>query len=135
MGYPLQQSPPQCSINGRTFAVGAFVWNNPAGSFYKIGVFENIPEQGVTSWNDVGGVALYANAGDCLADVQAKGGIVKFIQWVIAQVNAIFAKIFGVPPAPTPGTEPTTDDEAKAAITAGVNALTLTVVNGVPVLS
>lgn len=134
MGYPIQGGAPQITVAGRTFAVGAFVWNNPAGSFYKIGVFEDIPENGTTSWNDVGGVALYGNPDDCLNDVQAKGGIVKYMQWLIAQVNAIFARIFATPPAPPVG-EPTSDDQAKAAITAGVNALKLTVVNGVPALS
>lgn len=133
MGYQVQVGAPKITVNGRTFAVGAFVWTNLAGSFYKVGVFEDIPENGTTSWNDVGSVALYANAGDCLKDVQAKGGLVSYIRWLILQVNTIFARLFSVAP-PTPGGEPETDDEAMKAITAAVNGLTLTVVNGVPAL-
>ena len=133
MSYPVQPNAPKITVNGRTFAIGAFVWSNPVGVFYRVGVFEDKPESGTTSWNDVGSVALYMSAGDCLKDMQAKGGIVKYMQWLIAQVNAIFAKIFAAPPAPPVG-EPTTDEQAKAAITAAVNGLKLTLVNGVPVL-
>lgn len=129
MGYSIQAGAPQITINGRTFAVGAFI---VMGMVFQIGVYEEIPAQG--GWVSVGIVKNYSVVGDVLKDVQAKGGIVKFIQWVIAQINAIFAKLFGAPPAPTPDIEPSTDDEAKAAITAGVNALALTIVNGVPVL-
>jgi len=133
MGYPIQTGAPKITVAGRTFAIGAFVWSNPVGVFYWVGVFEDKPESGTTSWNDVGPVVLYMSAGDCLKDVQAKGGLVKYMQWLIAQVNAIFAKIFAAPPAPPVG-EPTTDDQAKTAITAAVNGLKLALVNGVPVL-
>jgi len=134
MGYPIQAGAPKITISGRTFTVGAFVWSNPVGVFYRVGVFEDKPESGTTSWNDVGSVALYTSAGDCLKDVQAKGGMVKYMQWLIGRINAIFAQIFAVPPAPPVG-EPITDDQAKAAITAAINGLRLTLVNGVPVLS
>lgn len=133
MGYPVQAGAPQITVSGRTFAVGAFVWNNPVGQFYKIGVFEDKPENGTTSWNDVGQVVAYTNPGEALKDVQAKGGIVNYINWLIAQINAIFAKLFTMSPTQHSG-EPATDEEAKAAITASVNALKLTVINGVPVL-
>ena len=132
MSYPLQPNAPKVTVQGRTFAVGAFDWQTPLGAFYKIGVYEQMPDGG---WNEVTGIATYANAGDVLADIQSKGGGVKFIQWLITAVNAFFTKLFessASPPAPT--SEPTTDTEARAYLVASVNALSFTVINGVPVL-
>ena len=128
MGYPVQAGAPQCIVQGRTFAVGALNQSfGPMGSPYVIAIYERDAAQG---WIESSPKFMFSD--QVLLQVEAAGGIVKFIQWLIAQINAFFQKLFGQPPVP-PG-EPTTDDEAKAAITARVNALTLTVVSGVPVL-
>ena len=123
MGYPVQSGAPQITVQGRTFAVGAF---EHTFGIYFIGVFELKAD----GWNQIFNAVSYANPGDLLAAVQAKGGIVKFIEWIVALINAFFASIFGAPSLP-PG-EPITDEEARAVVTARINQLTLTVVNGVP---
>lgn len=128
MGYPIQTGAPQCTLNGVTYAVGAFEFPNPIGTFFKIGAYQNDPVQG---WVEIYTVANYTNSGDLLADIQAKGGAVKFIHWLINQINDFFQTLFGAPPVTT---EPTTDAEAKNYVTNAVNGLSLVVVNGIPVL-
>ena len=130
MGYPLQAGAPKITVQGRTLAVGAFDWPTPMGDFYKVGVYEKQPDG---SWNELNSVATYTNSGDALAAIQAKGGTVKYIQWVCDKVNAFFATLFG-PTPPPPITEPTTEAEARLAITGSVNALSLVLIGGVPVL-
>lgn len=131
MGYPVQNGAPTVTVQGRTFAIGAFDWVNPVGNFYKVGVYERMPDG---SWNEVQAVATYTNDGDLLADIQKRGGGVAYIKVIVAAVNAFFAKLFGAaPPAPTG--EPQTDAQAKAFVAANVNGLKITVVNGVPVVS
>jgi len=46
MSYPLQPNAPKVTVQGRTFAVGAFDWQTPMGAFYKIGVYEQMPDGG-----------------------------------------------------------------------------------------
>ncbi len=129
-GLPIQPNAPQTICNGRTIAAGAFVWNNPAGNMFRICCLENIAIDG---WTDIGPIALYSAPGQCLADVQAKGGIMQYMAWLIAQFNAKFAAAFSNT-SPTPG-EPATDHDAMIAIEAGINALHFTIVNDVPTLS
>ena len=138
MGYPVQAGAPEVTLpNGRRFAVGAFVWSNIAGSFNIVGIFEDVPENGSESWNLRGYAAQYSNAGDMLRDIQAKGGRVKYLSWLIAAINKCFADLFNVapPPPPPPDAEPSTDEEAMAMVAAAVNGMKLTLVNGVPTLS
>lgn len=135
MGLPLQINAPQITVGGRTFGVGAFLWNAPDGSNYTLGVYE----LKATGWDFVASpnnVALYLNPGEMVADIKAKGGAVKYLQWLILEINKAFAKLFGaaVPIAPVP-TEPTTDDEALAWVAAQLKGMTLRLVNGVPVLA
>lgn len=130
MGYPVPANSPQVTIGTRTVCAAAFDWNNPMGVFYKVGIFE---KQGDGSWNSIGEVVTYVNEGDCLKDIQAKGGTVKYLQWLAAKINALFSAIFSAP-APPPAGEPTTDAQAKAYLTATFASLKLTNVNGVPVL-
>lgn len=131
MGYPVQNQAPQITVQGRTFAIGAFDWANPVGSFYEVGVYE---KQTDGSWNQAFKAAEYPNDGDLLADVQKQGGGVKYLAMIVAKINAYFVALFGVQPAP-PSTEPTTDAEAKVYAASHINAMTLTLVNGVPVLA
>lgn len=131
MGYPVQQSAPTVTVQGRTFAVGAFDWATPVGSFQKVGVYERMPNG---DWNEVQSIATYNNSGDMIKDVQAKGGGVKYILWIIDAVNAIFAKLFGAS-TPAPTTEPTTDTEAMIYVQAGLATRSFTLVNGVPVIN
>jgi len=131
MGYPVQQNAPKVTVQGRTFAVGAFDWPTALGLMQQVGVYEQMPSG---DWNEVHLVASYPNPGDMLKDVQAKGGGMKYILWVIVAVNAFFAKFFGAAP-PLSTTEPTTDAEAMAYVQAGLIGRTITVVGGVPVMA
>jgi hypothetical protein len=131
MGFPLPPNSPQITIGTRTVCAAAFDWPNPIGNFYKIGIFE-MQKDG--SWNAIGTeIATYCNPGDCIGDMKAKGGSVKYLKFIVEMINAQFVKLFAAAPPPVT-TEPTTDDEAKAWITASFGTLKLTNVNGVPVL-
>lgn len=136
MGYPIPLSSPRITLpDGRQFAVAAWMWHNPVGAFYTCGIFENVPENGSPSWQSRGFAKQYTNSGELLADVQAKGGRVKYILWLIAVINKCFTDLFHVIPTPPPAQEPITDEEAQTMVSAEINALTLTLVNGVPMLS
>lgn len=135
MGYQIPVDAPKITLpDGRQFAAAAWMFNNPVGSFYTCGIYENVPEQGSPSWQSRGNAVQYTNSGDLLRDIQAKGGRVKYLAWLIAAINKCFADLFHAAPPLPPTQEPATDEEAQAAITAAVNALKLTHVNGVPVL-
>ena len=133
MGYPVPENASKVTVQGRTFAAASFQWANPMGSFYKVGVFEKQPDG---SWNEAFPIGLYTNPGDLIADVKAKGGIVKFIEFVIAKINAFFAQLFGNSTAPVlPTNEPTTDEEALAYISSHLASKVFALVAGVPVLA
>lgn len=127
MGYLIPNSSPQCVVNGRTIAVAAFRWDNIAGSFYVCGVYE----QKADGWNQIS--ALVYNTQDLIGLMQQKGGSVKFLQWVISELNRMLMELFGAPQPPAP-TEPVTNDEADAWMIASFAQLKLTVVNGIPTL-
>jgi hypothetical protein len=132
MGLPVPANAPQITVNGRTFGVGAFNWITPDGANYMFGVFE-LKASGwdfVTSPNYI---ASYLNPGELMAAIKAKGGLAAFVAWLVRQVNAAFANLFGIT-VPSP-TEPTTDDEAVEAIANLFASMKLTLVNGVPVLA
>lgn len=131
MGYPVQENAPRIAVQGRTFAIGAFEWPTPVGTFYKVGVYELTPNG---EWNEALAIATYANDGDLLTDIQTRGGGVEYIKVIIAAVNSFFVKLFGAS-VPAPTGEPKTDAEAKVFVAANINGLKLTVVNGVPVVS
>ena len=136
MSFPVPANSPQFQINGQTYAIAGFDWDTPIGRGYYIGVFVQQPDG---SWRAPlvtgnGVVAQYMNAGDVLADMQLKGGKVKYFQWIVARFNAILAAMFKAAP-PVSTTEPTTDLEARAAITAFVPTLKVSIVNGIPVVS
>ena len=126
MGYALPNNSPQFSLGGQTFAVAAFNWDTPIGAAYYIGVFVRMQDG---SWNSAstpgnGVVAQYMNQNDVLKDVQAKGGRVKYFQWLLARLNQILAAMFAAaPPAPTG--EPTSDAQAREIISAFVAGLTV----------
>jgi hypothetical protein len=136
MGYAVPANSPQFQVNGQTYAIAAFDWDTPIGNGYYIGVFVRMAngewQSPMISGNGV--VMQYMNANDVLADMQAKGGKVKYFQWLIFRFNTILAAMFKAAP-PVPTTEPTTDLEARAAITAFVPALKVSIVNGIPVVS
>ena len=127
MSYPVPANSPNVTIDGRTIAVGAFDWSTPSGKCYKVGLFE---KSKTGDWLEVVGVIEYKKPGDTLDDIKAKGGTVKYIQWLIAQLNAAFDKIFNL----TPEFEPITDDEARAKITAAVTSMTVTIANNIPIV-
>lgn len=127
MGFPVQTLAPKVTVQGRTFCVSAFEYSNIAGTFFCAGIFER---QVDGSWNRV--VTFVEQDHNILELIQAKGGKVEFIKWFIAKVNAFFQELFGTKPEPTG--EPTTEEEAKAAIESAILPLTFKLVDGVPVL-
>lgn len=129
----IQANGPQITVGGRTFAVGAFIWNTPDGASYTFGVFE----QKSNGWDFAGDpnyIAMYMNPGEMMVDVTKKGGIAAWFAWFVGEVNKQFAKLFGGLPPP-PITEPTTDDEALAWVVSKLATMKLTLVNGIPVLA
>lgn len=130
MGYPVQANAPRIVINGRTLAVGAFDWPNLVGQMFKVGIYE---QSANGEWLELSGIVMYSNEGDCLKDMQAKGGSVQYMIWLKNAVNAAFAKLFSAAPIPPSG-EPKTDGEAKGYIVSAVNGWKITNVNGVPVV-
>ena len=133
MGYQLQNNPPCVNIAGRVLAVGAFNFENIAGAFPTFGIYEKTP---IGEWNELTNIVRYTNPGDLIKDVLAKGGIVKFIAWLKGKLNAAFYTLFGAAtPAPAPVGEPTDDTQAIASIASALASMSLTVVNGVPVLA
>ena len=136
MSFPVPANSPQFQLNGQTYCIAGFDWDTPLGRAYYVGVFVQKLDG---SWmspsiSGNGVVAQYMNANDVLNDIQLKGGKVKYFQWLVARFNAILAIIFKAAP-PVTTTEPTTDIEARAAITAFVPTLKLSIVNGIPVVS
>lgn len=126
MGYPLPNNSPQFQVSGQTYAVAAFNWDTPIGAAFYIGVFIRMPNG---EWNSVtapgnGVVAQYMNQNETLADVQAKGGRVKYLQWVLTRLNQILAALFAAAP-PVPTGEPTTEAQAREIISAFVAGLSI----------
>ena len=135
MGYQLQINPPTVIVSGRTLAVGAFVFETVAGNFPTFGIYEKTAQG---EWIELVNIVRYTNAGDLIKDVQAKGGIVKFIAWLKSKLNAAFYTFFGAStPAPIPifVGEPIDDTQALSGIVAALAGMNLSVINGVPVLS
>ena len=135
MGYQLQTNPPYVNIAGRTLAIGAFGFVNIVGTFPTFGIYEKSTSG---DWNELFNIARYSNQGDLIKDVQLKGGIVKYIAWLKGKLNAAFYTLFGAAtstPAPAPVNEPVDDTQALTAIASALAGMSLTVVNGVPVLS
>lgn len=131
MGYPVPANAPQVTIGSRTVAVGAFDWNTPVGAFFKVGIYE---KGGNGEWLEVSGLVTYPNAGDCLADMKAKGGAVKYMQWLVTAINAGFTKLFSAAPAASTSSEPSDDSQAKGYIASAISAMSLVNVNGIPTL-
>jgi len=131
MGYPLPANSPKVTVNGRTFAVAAFDFQTPIGCMFKIGVFELVGNEWQQCMAEDSDITTYANPNDVLLDVQAKGGSVKYIQWLIEQVNSFFKRLFSQVAPPTGG-EPTTDGEARAMITAELGKLKFSLLDGIP---
>lgn len=125
MGYNIQPNAPQFKVGNETYALGAFLWNGgPVGTIWTVGLYRQDAAQG---WIVV---QQYQPSGGCLTDMKAKGGRVAYQNWIKQLFNNWFAATFK--PAPPPTGEPATDEEAQAMIAAFVNALNVTVANGVP---
>lgn len=116
MGYPVPTSAPTFVVGAATYAVAMFVTVTPIGEMYMAGVFVR---QSDGSWNSFNAPISYTNAGDLLADVVAKGGIVKYIVWLKGQLSALIQSTFSTPTLPTG--EPTNDAEALALVQAAVS--------------
>ena len=129
MSYPVPANAPQITIAGRTICAAAFQWDSFVPMF-RIGIYELSPA-GV--WMELSVLGQYTNDGELLKHIQAEGGSVKFLQFLIAKINASLAKLFGSV-AVAPSKEPTTEAEARAWATGAFANLKITVVNGVPVL-
>jgi hypothetical protein len=134
MGYPIPSNSLKVTVGTRTFAVAAWTWNIPIGGVSrKVGIYEQQPGG---DWNEAAVFSVSTDVSPMLPKAQAAGGSVKYLAWLIAQINQWFATTFGtVAPAPVITIEPTTDDELIAYLASHINALRITVSNGVPVLS
>ena len=131
MGFLLPPIVPQIVVQNRTYGVSAFLFNDPIGPQWMVGIFE-LTGQGWQFVAPGNTVAVYYTQDEMPADVKAKGGRVAYLKWVIAQINAVLTKMFVIPPPPT--TEPTTSDEAIAQVSAAFVGMHLVLVNGVPQL-
>lgn len=128
MGFPVQTLAPKVTVQNRTFCTSAFEYSNIAGTFYCAGIFE---QQNDGSWNRV--ITFVEQSAGILELIQAKGGKVELIKWLIEKINAYFVELFGA--TPVPSTEPTTEKEAKDVISLAMLDMAFTVVNGIPVLA
>lgn len=129
MSYQLQPNSPQIGANGRSFALGAFQYDGPI-SIFVVGVFEEIQGQ----WNNIGGLIIDPVADKSILDlIHAAGGIVAFNEGLKNSIHKVLSEVFPVTTTPTPiiNGEPTTYDQAAAEITAFINGLKFTFVNGV----
>jgi hypothetical protein len=126
MGFPVPNNNPTFTINGGTYCVAAFDWDTPIGRGYYVGVFVRMNDGSWNSYsaNNTNGVVVqYMNPDDVINAMKAKGGRVAYLNWLLAQINAILAKLFaGV--VPPPSGEPTTDQQARDIISAYVFGLT-----------
>jgi len=128
MAYLMQPKAPTLFVNGQMYAIGAFINQAPDGVDYTFGVFV-LTDSG---WNMVDNTMVYLNPGDLLADMKAKGGSVKYLQWLVDKFNAALRKLFsGASLSPN---EPTTDDEVMTFVQASLQTMTLTMISGAPVL-
>jgi hypothetical protein len=125
MGIQLANNAPTFAVNGKTYAVSTsaitgFVDIIRIGLYVKIadGSFENIIP-----------IMDYANSGDLVADVKARGGITQYLVWLKNKIVAVLQQYFGTPS--TASTEPSTDAEAVAAINAYLATVTITMTNGI----
>lgn len=128
MAYQLQPKAPTIVVGGQTYAIGALINQAPDGTDYTFGVFVLISG----GWSMVDNTMVYLNPGDLVTDMKAKGGSVKFLEWLVAKFNATLQKLFAG--AVLPPHEPTNDDEVLAFIQASLQSMSFTLVNGVPVL-
>ena len=136
MSYQLQAGAPQFTFGGQNYAVGAFVDQTPIGGLFLVGLFQPVASGG----DNLYGAFEYNGMADntVLSAVQAVGGIAAFNNSMLLKLNAILATLattMANSPTPTPTGEPTDGASAIAAITAFINSLKITVVNGVPVAS
>ena len=132
MGYQIPSNSPRATlVNGTQVSAALAAVNSPVGAGVTVSTFQNnggewvIPggEFGVVYWTDDG---LYL-------DMVAKGGSVKYMQWIVARLNALFAKYF--PPSVVPPSgEPKNEAEAEAFVIASLASMQIKVVNGSPVL-
>ena len=131
MGYPVPANAPQITASGRTFIVAAFPFESVV-SLFKVGIYERQPDG---AWNEVLGISTYTEKG-AFEEIQKLGGGAAYMKHVMDTANAFFADLFGAHvPVPVPTAEPLNESDARAYITAHVNAFKLVLVNGVPTLS
>jgi len=128
MAYTLPANAPRITVNGRSIAILAIEEGLPIGVYCSVKVVE---DKG--GWVNIGPTLCNIEKSQLLEVVQNSGdGMRGFMSWLTKQINTFLATInVGTT---TPTGEPTTDDEAWAAIIAGVNAMKLEVVGGVLVL-
>lgn len=132
MGYPVPANAPTFTVGEKKYAIGAFQWSNPLRTEYMIGLYE-LTTNG--AWNMVGNPCVWGQETNDLVNlVKAKGGMVKFMEWLTTELNKSMNSTFNTS-TPLPTTEPTTDVEAVNAIAAYLSTMKVTIVNGVPVLS
>ena len=137
MSYQIPTNSPKATlVNGTQVAAALVNVSNPAASGISISIFQNttgasngweIPggEFGVVYWANVAPDGLYQ-------DMVAKGGSVKYMQWLVARLNSLFLKFF--PQTLPPSGEPKNEAEAEAFVIASLAAMHINIVNGSPVL-
>lgn len=130
MGYALPSNSPSVLVNGQQHAVGAFLSSNIVGDYFIAGLFRM---DGTSGWNLVSRLVLNSQKDDLLIAIKAKGGGVKFMAWLVAEINKMILELFTAPPPVD--AEPTTGDEAVAYVTSRIAMMKLTLVNGVPTLT
>lgn len=127
MGFQVPVNTPTFTVDGAKYCIAVFSEGTPFGKI----VNGRLYVERVDGWNACDfPIAEYLNAGELLADVKAKGGIVKYLEWLKSQFASLLARYF-TKPVVVSG-EPTTDDEALIAIQAAMKAWVITVTNGIP---
>lgn len=126
MSSALQFKSQDFKANNQTWCIGTLQLDGFI-PLYRVGLFLKQPDGSYEGYLEV---IDYANPGDCLKDMQAKGGRVKYLQWLFAKIETVLAKVFNNT-TPVVEAEPETDQQAKNIINAAMSNLKISIVDGV----
>jgi hypothetical protein len=133
MGYQIPANSPRATLsNGAVVAAALIKIPSPAGSE---GTTVSIFQSNGGDWTIPNGEfgVVYWEADGLYKDMVAKGGSVKYMQWIVARLNALFSKYF--PSVAPPSGEPKNEAEAEAYVIASLAGMKINIINGTPVLS
>lgn len=133
MSFPVPLNAPKFVVDGITYAIGAFDWVTPFSNGYYVGIFVKVSD-GIWHAPTVPGagvVVQYLNQHDIINDMKAKGGRVKYLQWLFAQIELVLSTVFAKKSTVVVPSEPTNDQEAKDAINAAIPTIKILIVDGV----